>query len=104
MRLPCLPSLTLYSSHDLPSSGDQPTSAIPGNRGNTMYSTSSIFVSVSVHNGASTPRIFSRGIPCTRLDSAQLYALSTSIVAAHASPNFVLLSYFMSRYTFVAGD
>jgi hypothetical protein len=62
-----------------------------------MNSMSASRAMVSVHSGASTPRIALAGTPGRRVAGSQSYAVRTSIRPAQLCPSGVALVYFMSR-------
>ena len=77
--------------------GDQEISAIPANRGTTMYSTAARSAVVSDHSADSTPRIDASPTPSTNVAGSQAYDALTGTCPAHSNPNGESSAYFMSR-------
>src|SRR6266508_3836184 len=103
-RGPCAPRRSLNVSQLCVDQGDQPSSAMAGRRGKAMNSMLSSVTIVSVHSGASTPRIAEAGMSVRYAPGFQPYAVCTSMKPAQLRPSGVWLLYFMSRYALLAGD
>src|SRR5439155_17013116 len=84
--------------------GVHASSAMAGRRGRIMYSAAVTFRTVSVQSGASTPTMFASVTPGRYVAGSHSYDVRGSTKPDQSSPSSVFGVYFMSRYTFGAGD
>src|SRR5947207_15686271 len=84
--------------------GLHPSSAIAGKRGTIMYCAAVMFLTVSLHSGASTPTTDCSGTPCRYVTGSQSYDVLRSTNPAQSRPSSVDGVCYLSSYAHAPGE